>query len=245
MPNYKLTLSYDGTRYAGWQRQGNTPGTIQEKIERALSALLEQEIEIAGSGRTDAGAHARAQVASFQAHTQMKPDEILCALRSALPEDIGANALEIADPRFHARLSCRGKTYVYRLWNSEMPCVFDRKYVQRDPRPLDLPAMREAVKHLAGTHDFSAFHANKHLRKSAVRTIYSIDISRDGDEIRFALSGDGFLYNMARIIVGTLLQVGHGEIPPGEIPEILASLDRRRTGPALPAHGLILWDVWY
>jgi tRNA pseudouridine38-40 synthase len=245
MPNYKLTLAYDGTRYSGWQRQGNTPGTVQEKVERALSAILEQEVEIAGSGRTDAGAHARAQVASFRAHTRLLPHEILRALRDALPEDIGAVSLDTADPRFHARLSCRGKTYVYRLWNTDAPCVFERRYVLRDPRPLDMEKLRRAAAYLVGTHDFSAFNGNKQFKKSAVRTIFSIDIEEQGGEARFALTGDGFLYNMARIIVGTLLIVGRGEMQPEEMTGILASKDRRRAGPAVPAQGLILWEVFY
>ncbi|HSK68732.1 MAG TPA: tRNA pseudouridine synthase A, partial [Candidatus Limnocylindria bacterium] len=193
----------------------------------------------------DAGAHARMQVASFRAHTPMQPEAILRALRETLPEDIGAMALETADPRFHARLSCRGKTYVYRLWNSEAPNVFERRYTARDPRPLDFAAMRQAAALLIGTHDFSAFNANRHMKKSSVRTIFSIDIREEGGEARFTLSGDGFLYNMVRIIVGTLLMVGRGEMPPGEAGNILSSLDRRRAGPAVPAQGLILWEVWY
>ena len=141
MRNFRLTLAYDGSRYAGWQRQGNTPNSLEEKLSSALSRLLAQPIEIAGSGRTDAGVHARAQVASFRAETDMDCAELLRALRAVLPEDIGALGLEEAPPQFHARLSAVGKVYVYRIWNSELPCVFERKYVWQIPEALDVPAM--------------------------------------------------------------------------------------------------------
>jgi len=245
MPNFKLTLCYDGTRYNGWQKQGNTPRTIQEKLEIALGEMLAQPVEIAGSGRTDAGVHARAQVASFRANTMKTCIEILDDLRVRLPEDIGAISLEIAAPRFHARLSCVEKTYVYRVWNSDQPNVFERRYMTAVPQMLDLDAMREAAAQLMGTHDFSAFCANRHMKKSAVRTLNSLLVKRLGDEVHFILTGNGFLYNMARIIVGTLLEVGQGNLQAKDMSGILASLDRGNTGPTAPAQGLILWDVKY
>lgn len=245
MPNFKLVLSYEGTRYNGWQKQGNTARTIQEKLERTLGDVLGMPVEIAGSGRTDAGVHARQQVASFRADTAMSSGDILFGLRKLLPEDIGALSLEVAQPRFHARLSCKGKTYVYRVWNSDLPKVFERRYMFALGEPLDLEAMREATVPLLGSHDFSAFCANKNMKKSAVRTLYDISISRDGDEVRMAFTGNGFLYNMARIIAGTLIKAGQGLLLPGEMAEILDSRDRLRAGPTAPAQGLILWEVNY
>ena len=177
MQNYRLTLCYDGTRYNGWQRQGNTPDTIQGKLETLLSRLLDQPIEVAGSGRTDAGVHAAAQVASFRADTDMTCGELLAAIRRYLPEDIGAIALEPAEPRFHARLSCTGKTYVYRIWNSDAPCVFQRRYVTVVPGDLDLSAMERAAGHLLGTHDFMTFCGNRRRKKSTVRTVDAITVS--------------------------------------------------------------------
>lgn len=244
MPNFRLTLSYDGSRYNGWQRQGNTGNTIQEKIETVLGRILGQSVEVSGSGRTDAGVHARMQTASFRAKTDMPPEDILALLRRYLPEDIGAEALELAPPRFHARLSCVGKTYVYRVWNSHTPCVFDRKHVCRVPEPLDDGAMKRAAAKLCGEHDFAPFSSG-HTKKSTVRRIESIGISRAGDELRFTLSGDGFLYNMVRIIVGTLLEVGAGRMAAEDIDRIFASGDRRAAGPTAPAKGLCLWETRY
>jgi len=245
MPNYCLTLCYEGTRYRGWQKQGNTGQTIQEKLEAALSRLLEQPVEVAGCGRTDAGVHARRQVCSFRAATERSCEELLQTLREVLPEDIGALSLTEAPPRFHARLSCRGKTYRYRLWNSDTPNVFERRYLTACPAPLDLEAMRKAAALLCGEHDFSAFCANKHMKKSAVRTLRRIDIAREGGEVRLDFNGDGFLYNMVRILTGTLLEVGTGLRRAEDMPEIIASRDRSRAGFTAPAQGLTLWDVEY
>ncbi len=245
MPNYRLTLCYDGTRYNGWQRQGNTPDTIQGKVEAALGVILGQEIEVAGSGRTDAGVHARAQVASFRAKTDLPPEEILRALREALPKDIGALSLAEAAPRFHARLNCRGKTYVYRIWNSEAPDVFERRWRVAVPQPLDPAAMQTAAAALCGTHDYTSFCSNRHMKKSAVRTVESIDVQRDGDEVRLVFTGDGFLYHMVRILAGTLLEVGLGERGADTMAEILDAKNRDAAGKTAPAKGLILWETYY
>ncbi len=245
MPNYRMTLCYDGTRYNGWQRQGNTRSTIQEKVETALSALLEQPVEVAGSGRTDAGVHARMQTASFRARTDLPPETILAELRRALPRDIGALALAEAPPRFHARLSCMGKTYVYRIWNSETPNVFERRYVLPVPEPLDLAAMRAAARALCGTHDFTSFCTNRRMKKSAVRTLETVAVTRDGDEVCLAFSGDGFLYHMARILAGTLLEVGRGARGADTMAALLDARDRTAAGPTAPAQGLILWETRY
>lgn len=245
MHTYRLTLCYDGGRYRGWQRQGNTDNTIQSRVETVLESVLGTETEAAGSGRTDAGVHARAQVCSF--HTQRALDcaAVLEALRANLPEDIGALSLEEAAPRFHARLNCREKTYVYRVWNSTAPNVFERRYMYRFAPTLDDAAMRRAADALCGEHDFTAFCANRHMKKSAVRCLKRIDIERRGDELRMAMTGDGFLYNMARIIAGTLLEVGTHRRAAEDMEAILASRERGNAGFTAPAHGLTLWEVKY
>lgn len=245
MQNYKLTLCYDGTRYHGWQKQGNTAQTVQGKLETLLSRALEQPIEITGSGRTDAGVHARHQVCSFRAETEKSCAELLALLREYLPEDIGALSLEKAPERFHARLSAVRKTYVYRVWNSAAPCVFERKYVYAEPRPLNLDAMRRAAAALCGRHDFSAFSTGKKTGRAATRTVESIAIEHCGEEVRFTFAGDGFLYNMVRILTGTLLEVGLGERSPDDMAAILASHSRANAGFTAPAQGLFLWDVTY
>ena len=236
MRNFKLTLCYDGGRYDGWQRQGNSDDTIQGKLETLLGRLLGQSVEVAGSGRTDAGVHALAQVCSFRADTELDCETLLAEIRRYLPEDIGAIALEEAPPRFHARLSCKEKTYVYRIWNSAEPNVFERKWMVAVPQELDLDAMRRAAAALLGEHDFSSFCANRHMKKTAVRTLRSIEIT---------LRADGFLYHMVRIIVGTLLEVGEGKRAAEDIGAVLASRDRMEAGPTAPAQGLTLWSVKY
>lgn len=245
MSNYRLTLCYDGTRWKGWQKQGNTDHTIQGKLETLLSRLLDQPVEVAGSGRTDAGTHAKGQVASFRANTDQTPEEMLRGLRQYLPADIGAIALEEANPRFHARLSCVGKTYTYRIWRSEVPNVFERNYLYVCPGDLDLERMRRAAAELCGKHDFRAFCSLKKFKKSTVRTVDSITIEDLGPELRLTFSGDGFLYHMVRILTGTLLAVGRGELAPEDMADILASRDRSRAGETVPACGLCLDEVRY
>ena len=245
MKNYKLTLCYDGARYRGWQKQGNTENTLQGKLEALLSDLLAQPVELAASGRTDAGVHALGQVCSFKADTAMSCAELLARLRAALPGDIGALALEEAPPRFHARLSCTEKTYVYRIWNSPLPDVFERKYRLALPEQLDEAAMRRAADLLCGEHDFAAFCSLKHPKKSTVRELRRIGITREGDELRLSFTGDGFLYNMVRILTGTLLEVGMGRRGADDMSEILASRSRENAGPTAPAKGLILWELRY
>ncbi len=245
MGNYKLTVCYDGTRYRGWQRQGNTDNTIQAKLEAVLSRLLEQPVDLAASGRTDAGVHARRQICSFRAETMADCDVLLSALRSFLPEDIGAISLEPAPPRFHARLSCSGKTYVYRIWNSEAPNVFRRRYMLHEGRALDTEAMRLAALPFLGRHDFAAFCSLKHSKKSTVRELRDLQITRSGDELRLSFTGDGFLYNMVRLLTGTLLEVGLHNRAPEDVSLLLQSRDRSLVGPLAPAHGLCLWDVFY
>ena len=244
MRNLRLEICYEGTRYRGWQRLGNTDQTIQGKIETALSRILDEPIEISGSGRTDAGVHARGQVANFHCESTMGAEEILSNLRRYLPEDIGIHSCKDVSPRFHARLNAKTKTYRYRLWNSDAPCVFSRKFVYIDPRALDLEKMRSAAKLYLGQHDFSAFCANKRMKKSTIRYIQSFEIEQDGEEVVFTVTGNGFLHHMVRIMVGTLLEVGRGEREPGSI-ETLYGAPRADAGELIPACGLCLMEVNY
>lgn len=244
MRNLRLDLCYDGTRYRGWQRLPGVDNTIQGKLEQTLSRILGETIEISGSGRTDAGAHAMGQVASFHCKSQMPCEELLEKLRQYIPEDIGIYSCTEVPERFHARLNAVRKTYCYRIWNSDAPCVFDRRFVSRIPETLDLERMRKAAKLFLGEHDFSAFCANKSKKKSTVRTIYAVDIKREGDEIRFTVTGNGFLYHMVRIMVGTLVEVGLGQRDPDSIPELFGA-DRAAAGFLADAQGLCLMEVAY
>lgn len=244
MRNLRLDVCYDGTRYKGWQRQAGNDNTIQGRLEKTLSRLLDEPIEVSGSGRTDAGTHALGQVASFHCQSKMSCEDILSGLRMYLPEDIGVYSCRNVSPRFHARLNAKTKTYRYRLWNSEAPCVFDRKYVYVDTAALDLDKMRVAAQNYIGTHDFSAFCGNKHMKKSTVRTIFDFTIDKTEHEIIFTVTGNGFLQHMVRIMVGTLLQIGRGERSVESIPELFGSV-RADAGPALPACGLCLMEVTY
>ena len=242
--NVRLEISYDGTRYKGWQRLPGVENTIQGKIEQTLSRILGEEIEISGSGRTDAGAHAVKQVANFHCQSSMPCEEILCQLRRYLPEDIGINSCQEASPRFHARLNCKSKTYRYRIWNSDAPCVFQRRYVYVLADSLDVEKMRRAAELLLGEHDFSAFCANKKMKKSTVRRLDDIQISRQGEELVLTFTGDGFLYNMVRIMVGTLIEVGRGERTVESIPGLFGA-KREQAGYLVPALGLCLMEVTY
>lgn len=244
MRNLRLDICYDGTRYKGWQRLSGTDNTIQGKIETALSRILEEPIEISGSGRTDAGVHARGQVASFHCESNMSSEEILSNLRRYLPEDIGIYSCKEVSPRFHARLNAKEKTYLYRIWNSEAPCVFERKFTAQFPEKLDLEAMRQAAAQLCGEHDFSAFCGNPKFKKSTVRFVRSIDMQRCGQEIRIEVTGNGFLHSMVRIIVGTLIEVGRGERCVDTIPMLFGE-KRAEAGFLAPAQGLCLQEVYY
>ena len=245
MRNFRLCLCYDGSRYRGWQKQGNTGGTIQEKLETLLSRLLAQPVELAASGRTDAGVHARRQTCSFRADTALSCSELLALIRQHLPEDIGALSLSEAEPRFHARLSCREKSYVYFIWNSPAPNVFARKYSYAWPEALDTAAMEQAAALLLGRHDFRSFCSVTKAKKSTVRELRDISIARRGPMLCLRFTGSGFLYNMVRILVGTLLEVGSGQRSPGDMPRVLEARDRQAAGFTAPAQGLFLWEQKY
>ncbi len=244
MRNLRLDICYDGTRYRGWQRLQNREDTIQGKLETALSRILGEPIEVSGSGRTDAGAHALGQVASFHCQSPMPCGEILSQLRRYLPEDIGIYSCRDVSPRFHARLNAKEKTYLYRIWYSDNPCVFDRRYVTVQREMLDLEAMNRAAQQLLGEHDFSAFCGNAKMKKSTVRFIRSIEIRRNDREIRMYFTGNGFLHNMVRILVGTLVEVGRGERSPESIGELFGG-KRAEAGFLAPAQGLCLEEVMY
>ena len=244
MRNLRLDICYDGTKYKGWQRLPGNAVTIQGKLEQTLSRILGEEIEISGSGRTDAGVHARGQVANFHCVNPMPCQEILANLRRYLPEDIGIYSCREVSPRFHARLNALEKTYCYRIWNSDSPCVFDRRYVTVLSEKLDTEAMRSAALHFIGEHDFSAFCGNPKMKKSTVRFIRSVEIEGVGDEIRISVTGNGFLYNMMRILVGTLVEVGLGQRSPQSIPSLFGG-KRDQAGQLMPPQGLCLMEVFY
>lgn len=250
-----MILQYEGTRFKGWQRQASTDNTIQGKLEVLLTRMTGQSIEVQGAGRTDAGVHALSQVANFHADTQMKTDEILQYMNFYLPEDIAVIALKEVPERFHSRLNAKGKTYCYRVINSKVPHVFDRKYAHVVEEALDIEAMKSAAQYLVGTHDFKAFTSNKKSKKSTVRTVSEIQIEKAAstsmrsagvqDEIRFTYSGNGFLYHMVRIMTGTLLEVGTHKRRPEEIADILSAGLRENAGELAPAKGLTLMEVQY
>lgn len=255
MRNFKMILQYEGTRYQGWQKQESTDNTIQGKLESLLSKMIGEKVEVHGSGRTDAGVHALGQVANFHADTDKSPEDIMAYMNFYLPEDIGVIELKEVSERFHSRLNAKGKTYCYRVINSSLPHVFDRKYAHVEEAVLDLDAMQRAAEYLVGTHDFKAFTSNKRSKKSTVRTIDSIQIERvastslsmkeKADEIRFTYSGNGFLYHMVRILTGTLLEVGKHKRRPEDIAEILEAGSRENAGELAPAKGLTLMEVRY
>ena len=244
MRNLRLDICYDGTRYRGWQRLPGKDDTIQGKIEGCLSRILGEPIEISGSGRTDAGVHAKGQVANFHCESGMTAEEILENLRRYLPEDIGIYSCKEASPRFHARLNAKEKTYRYRIWNSVMPCVFERRFAAVMPEALDIGAMQKAAEHLLGEHDFSAFCGNAKMKKSTLRYIRSIAVTRQGEEVWLEFTGNGFLHNMVRILVGTLVEVGRGERSAESIPELFGG-KRAEAGFLAPAQGLCLMEVFY
>lgn len=276
--NFKMIISYDGTRYQGWQRLKDSDMTIQGKLETILARLLDKETEVVGQGRTDAGVHAKAQVANFWVtpdmfeKTKVKArlldagisdkdlelgfeddkhvaEMLFAYINHYLPEDIAVISIESVDERFHSRYLAKEKWYRYRLLNSAVSNVFERKYVYQRKSNYDLGAIREAASYLVGEYDFAAFTTAKKTKKSTVRNIYSIDVKEisvpGGSELVFDFKGDGFLYNMIRIIAGTLIEVGEGKRKPTEIMDILDEGIREKAGFLAPASGLCLMEVRY
>lgn len=241
--NYKIVLEYEGTRYNGWQRQVSTPNTIQGIIEDAVKSVTGENAEVNGSGRTDGGTHALGQVANFK--LSGKYDDIMDRLNEELPSDIRILSCEEADERFHARLNAIGKTYSYKIDTGKKVNVFTRRTVNHFCCKLDVDKMKLAAGILTGTHDFKSFCSNKRTKKSTVRTIYSIDIEEKGSEITFTYRGNGFLYNMVRILTGTIIEAGMGKIKEEDIENIIEAKDRSRAGMTMPSRGLTLVCVEY
>lgn len=243
--NYKLILQYDGTRYDGWQRQGNTAETIQGKLEGVLSRLAGEPVEVHGAGRTDAGVHALRQVASVKLPGDRPAAEVMAYANRYLPEDIAVVDASEADERFHARLSATGKVYRYRLRLGPVPDVFRRRYQLRVEEPLDVPAMERAARELTGTRDYRSFCGLRLYKRSTVRTVSAIRFDREGADVTVTFRGTGFLHHMVRILMGTLLEVGRGNLAPEDMAAILDARDRSAAGPTAPAQGLTLEEVEY
>lgn len=285
--NFKMTISYDGSRYLGWQKQKNTDNTIQGKIENVLEKLFDDSIEIVGSGRTDAGVHALGQVANFKVGEEYfkknkfiarmldagvredniltlrgsgdsfdKPEEInnlaemlLLYINHYLPDDIAVTMIDVVDERFHSRYLAKEKWYRYRIWNSNITDVFERKYVYQLNDKLNLDLMKEASRELIGEYDFAAFTTLKNTKKSTVRKIDAIDISErkvpGGREIILDFRGEGFLYNMVRIITGSLIEVGEGKRSIDSLLDAMDSGVRENAGYLVPGKGLCLMEVKY
>lgn len=243
--NYRMVIQYDGTRYRGWQRQGDQADTIQGRIERVLSKRFGYEVEIDGAGRTDAGVHALAQVANVHLPERVDIDRMRQDMNEYLPEDIRILKVDAAGERFHSRLHATGKVYEYHLMKKNCFCVFTRKYSWQMTDTLDVPQMREAAKSILGQHDFKGFCTRASKKKTTVRRMDAIDIIESEEEIILRFEGNGFLYNMVRILTGTLVEVGLGKRSIQSIKEILQNGERRNAGETAPAQGLFLVQVKY
>ncbi|WP_333650297.1 tRNA pseudouridine(38-40) synthase TruA [Lacrimispora sp.] len=245
MKNYRMVLEYDGSRYDGWQKQGNSSQTIQGKIESVLERMAGLPVEVHGSGRTDAGVHALAQTANFHVDVSMSEEEIKDYLNKYLPEDIGVKSVEQASDRFHSRLNGIEKTYLYRIETGGKKQVFERKYIYGLFQPLNVKEMERAASFLIGEKDFKSFCSNKKLKKSSVRVLKSIEFKQEGSKLIIRYTGNGFLYNMVRILTGTLIEVGLGQRKAEEMKEILEAKERSAAGFTAPPEGLFLEKVYY
>jgi tRNA pseudouridine38-40 synthase len=240
----RLTIEYDGTNYAGWQRQINAM-TVQQKIEEALKRLTNEDIAVTGASRTDAGVHALGQTAHFDTASRIPGGKFCFALNTVLPPDIRVRASCDAPSDFHARFSAKGKLYRYRIHNAPHASAIERNTTAHVIYPLNVDAMRKEAQSVVGTHDFRPFAASGSVAKDTVRTIYSCTLERNGDEVEMRVSGSGFLYNMVRILAGTLILVGAGRLEPGAIGRAIASGSRLDLGVTAPAGGLTLMEVYY
>ena len=246
LTNFRMLVQYDGTRYNGWQKQGDTDNTIQSKLETILTRLTGSPVDVHGAGRTDAGVHARGQVAQFRIDTELTPDAIRDYLNEYLPDDIGVTCVSVAALRFHSRYNASEKYYLYRIGKNKAAHVFERKYIyEYRGGALDTDAMKLATLQLIGRHDFRSFCGNPRMNKSTVRTIRTIRITETEDEIEIGFFGDGFLQYMVRILVGTLIEVGEGRRDPQSMDVLLEARSRRLAGPTAPAKGLTLMEVRY
>lgn len=244
MKRVKLTVAYDGTNYCGWQVQPNGI-TIQEVLNQCLSEFTGEKIETIGASRTDAGVHALGNVAVFDTEMRMPGDKFSFALNQRLPEDIRIQKSEEVDVNFHPRYIKSQKTYEYRILNRRFPIPTERFYSHFTYIPLDIEKMREAAEYLVGEHDFKSFCGTGAQVKTTVRTVKEIQIEKNEDRITIRITGEGFLYNMVRIIAGTLMNIGGGLYPPEKMQEILEAKDRKKAGPTAPARGLTLMEIQY
>lgn len=244
MKNIKLTIEFDGSNFCGWQKQPKGR-TVQETIEKAIFKATNEQIEINGSSRTDSGVHAKSMVANFFTNSTIPSEKFREAINVRLPEDVSIIKSEEVAENFHARYSSKGKTYSYTIINRYERLSLGHQYLYHYRYPLDFNKMEEACKYFVGTHDFRAFMSPGSSIKTTIRTIYELYLKRDGDKIQIFITGNGFLYNMVRIIVGTLLKVGNGKIKPEEIESIIKEGHRKRAGMCVPANGLILEKVFY
>jgi len=245
MRNIKLTIEYDGTKYAGWQLQGKKQKTIQGALEKALQNILRKKIKIAGSGRTDAGVHARAQVANFKTNSEITTEKLRLALNAVLPDDIVVIKAEDVALDFHSRFSAKSKVYRYTILNRKFRPAILRDTVYFFCYPLNVGLMRREAKVLLGRHNFKSFQAADKLDRCAIRTIKGIKIARNNDFINIDIEADGFLYNMVRNIVGTLIDIGRGKLSKGSMHRILSAKDRKFAGQTVPAKGLCLLEARY
>ena len=239
-----MTIAYDGTKYQGWQRQAMTKMTIQGILEDKISEYIGYNIQIDGSGRTDAGVHACGQVANVKVAGKIDEESFLKQVNQSLPEDIKIKKVELVKNGFHSRYSAKAKKYEYVIDQREKADVFTRKYCYHYIRRLNIEKMRTAAEYLKGTHDFAAF-TDKKDERSTVRSIYDITIRQEKEKIYFNFWGDGFMYHMVRILTGTLLQVGNGELDERSIPGLIKEKERSKTGFLVPAEGLFLKEVMY
>ena len=245
MPNFKITIEYDGSAYHGWQRQAEDR-TIQGEIEKALMTMTEDRITVIGSGRTDAGVHALNQTANFRCATSLTPEIFLKGLNSLLPEDIVITSCKVVPEKFHARYDVKSKVYHYRILNRLLPVAIFRQYAWHIRKNLDLSAIQEALRCIVGSHDFKSFEGSGSPRASSVRSIINADILKtDDDYLVLKIEGDGFLKFMVRNIVGTLVDVGLDKITSDDFKRILVSKDRNLAGITAPPHGLFLIEVKY
>lgn len=245
MYNYRLTIQYDGGRYKGWQRLGSGENTIQEKIEHVVSEMTGKPTEITGCSRTDAGVHALEQIANFKTEIPFSNTQIQDYLNRYLPQDISIRSVKEVPEQFHARYHAKDKTYLYKIWNREYSNPFMRKYSMQVKEVLNVTAMKQAALFFIGEHDFTAFSNAKSKKKSMIKEIYSIDIREQEGFIDIRIRGNGFLYNMVRWMVGTLIEAGLGNIKPADVTDIIESRERNRTGNLAEAGGLYLEKVSY
>jgi tRNA pseudouridine38-40 synthase len=244
LQNLLLTLRFDGSPFCGWQTQPNGP-TVQAALERAIRRATGEAVRVTGCSRTDAGVHARQFACNFHSGTKLPCGRLPAALNFYLPEQIAVLGCRPAAPEFHARYDCKAKTYRYHIHNARARDPFLLHRALLEPLPLDEALLAREARAFLGAHDFASFRAAGGAAKTSVRTVSRFDVLREGEEIYFFVRADGFLYHMARIMAGTLLEIAKGRLPQGGIPGILASRDRSRAGFTAPAEGLTLWEVEY